>query len=281
MPNMVLVDVHQLSRRFDALVWFVRLQRLEYDLNRFRCVIPISGPSTVETLPDSTAITSVLEGYTNSAPATLVPWQSHLDYQETLSSWQKRHSLQWTSSASISWILALSRPSWLAMAQIGLQDPLTTCLLHALGAISTSDMDTLSIPPPARWLAPVWVLSALTTTSHWPAMMCQLQQTAQDVPSVSRLDCAWAPEASWQWRCVTQGPLRGILSDDAAFDALDALRFSPHMNERTREMVEDYFKAEYPGLEQRCVVAFSLGGPIGSPKEKPWIQPLPALESEP
>ena len=157
----------------------------------------------------------------------------------------------------------------------------TTCLLHALGAISTSDMDTLSIPTPERWRAPVWVLSALTTTSHWPAMMCQLQQTAQDVPSVSRLDCAWAPEASWQWRCVTQGPLRGILSDDAAFDALDALRFSPHMNERSREMVEDYFKAEYPGLEQRCVVAFSLGGPIGSPKEKPWIQPLPALESEP
>lgn len=148
MPNTVLVDVHQLSRRFDALVWFVRLQRLEYDLNRFRCVIPISGPSTVETLPDSTAITSVLEGYTNAAPATLVPWHSQLDYQETLSSWQKRHSLQWTSSASISWILALSRPSWLAMAQIGLQDPLTTWQVQSAWlnlALGSMDTELLSL----------------------------------------------------------------------------------------------------------------------------------------
>lgn len=157
----------------------------------------------------------------------------------------------------------------------------TTCLLHALGAISKSDVDALDLPPPHQWLAPVWVLSALTATSHWPLIMNRLPQTAHDIPSVSRLDCAWAPEASWQWRCVTQGPLRGILSDDEAFDALDALRFSPHMNERVREMVEDYFKAEYPEFEQRCTIAFSLGGLLGSPKEKPWEQPLPSLEAEP
>ena len=112
-------------------------------------------------------------------------------------------------------------------------------------------------------------------------MMNQLPQTAHDVPSVSRLDSAWAPEAAWQWRCVTQGPLRGILPDGQAFQVMDALRFAPNLNERVKEMAEEYFKTEYPEFEQRCTIAFSLGGPLGSPNEKPWEQPLPSLETDP
>ena len=112
-------------------------------------------------------------------------------------------------------------------------------------------------------------------------MMHRLQQPSHHAPSVSRLDCAWAPEAAWQWRCVTQGPLRGILPDDKAFYALDALRFPSSIHERFREEVEQYFKTQYPELEQRATIAFSLGCPLGSPKDKPWEQPLPDLQTEP
>ena len=54
MPNTVLVDVHQLSRRFDALVWFVRLQRLEYDLNEEILKINIAKNISYFTLVQAT-----------------------------------------------------------------------------------------------------------------------------------------------------------------------------------------------------------------------------------
>ena len=141
MSTVVSIDVYALPRRFDALVWYARLQRWHYDLAHFFCEIPVVGQAHIEVLQSSRRIATTLDAVLPHSTTTAYDWCSLQHYQEPLPDWKQRHPPVWLASASISWILSLARSSWLALARTSLQSPQTTWqvrsawLVLALGAL--------------------------------------------------------------------------------------------------------------------------------------------------
>ena len=145
-------------------------------------------------------------------------------------------------------------------------------LLYALDGEKKEMLDNMACPAPHRWPAPVWVFALSKGTGVWPKLInyvCFLNNKNEaHAPLVSRLDKAWAPEASWQWMCATQGPLREVVSDEIAVAALNELRFSPDITATYRTQMEGYFQNQYPHLATLTSLAFALGGPLVLPNSE-------------
>lgn len=140
----------QLPRRFDAVTWFVRLQRENKKLlNHFRVIIPSSGASLLEVRDGELSISQQL-GSTGEVllDTSILPWHEHAIYLESLNSWSLEHSSVWLASASITWLLSLHREAWLAIARRTLMQEDTTWFVRSAWlclALGSSDHDLLGL----------------------------------------------------------------------------------------------------------------------------------------
>ena len=146
------VQVWQLPRRFDAVTWFVRLQRENPDfLNHIRVSIPQTGPSLLQ-VQDGTKLVQSQLGPTGETllGSGIFPWHGHSAYLENLGHWSERHAPEWLASAAITWVLCLHRDAWLAIAGAWLPKEDTTWLVKSAWltlALGSADSDLLALVP--------------------------------------------------------------------------------------------------------------------------------------
>lgn len=144
--------IWQLPLRFDAVTWFVRLQRENPNfLNNIRVSIPQMGPSLLQVKNSTKAVHTQL-GATGETllGSGIFPWHGHEAYLENLGSWTARHSPDWPATASITWILCLHRDAWLAVASTWLPKEETSWLVKSAWltlALGSADLDLLSLIP--------------------------------------------------------------------------------------------------------------------------------------
>ena len=142
----------QLPSRFDAVTWFVRLQRQDPNvLNNIRVSIPQIGPSLLQVKHSTKAVHKQL-GATGELllGSGIFPWHGHDVYLENLGSWTARHAPDWPATASITWILCLHRYAWLAVAGTWLSKEETSWLVKSAWltlALGSADLDLLSLIP--------------------------------------------------------------------------------------------------------------------------------------
>lgn len=146
------VRVWLLPRRFDAVTWFVRLQRENpSSLDNVRVSIPQMGPSTLELLEGTPLVQKQL-GFTGEIllASGIFPWHGHSAYLENLGDWTSRHSLDWPATAAITWVLCLHREAWLAVARTWLPANDTAWTVKSAWltlALASADLELLALIP--------------------------------------------------------------------------------------------------------------------------------------
>jgi hypothetical protein len=144
--------VWQLPRRFDAVTWFVRLQRENpILLNNVRVSIPQIGPSLLQVQEGTRAVQNQL-GFTGETllGSGIFPWHGHAAYLENLGQWTARHAPDWPAVAPLTWILCLHRDAWLAVARTWLPSAETSWHVKSAWltlALSSADLDLLALIP--------------------------------------------------------------------------------------------------------------------------------------
>lgn len=145
--------IWQLPSRFDAVTWFVRLQREDpHFLNNIRVSIPQMGPSLLQVKTSTKAVHTQL-GATGEIllGSGIFPWHGHEAYLENLGFWTSRHANpDWPANASITWILCLHRDAWLAVAGTWLPKEETSWLVKSAWltlALGSADLDLLRLIP--------------------------------------------------------------------------------------------------------------------------------------
>lgn len=146
------VLVWQLPRRFDAVTWFVRLQRENPNLlGKVRVSIPQTGPSLLQVQEGTKSVQKQL-GLTGETllGSGIFPWHGHDAYLENLGHWTSRHAADWPSTASLTWILCLHREAWLAVAGTWLPSEATSWIVKSAWltlALGSADRDLLALIP--------------------------------------------------------------------------------------------------------------------------------------
>lgn len=146
------VLVWQLPRRFDAVTWFVRLQREDPSLlSRVRLSIPQTGPSLLQVQEGTGKVLRQL-GATGETQlgSGIFPWHGHDAYLENLGHWVARYPAEWPATAAITWVLCLHRDAWLAVAGSWLPKQETSWLVKSAWltlALGSADLDLLALIP--------------------------------------------------------------------------------------------------------------------------------------
>lgn len=146
------VLVWQLPRRFDAVTWFVRLQRENPKfLSNVRVSIPQTGPSLLQVQEGTKSVQKQL-GLTGETllGSGIFPWHGHDAYLENLGVWTSRHAPDWPATAAITWILCLHRDAWLALASTWLPAEETSWTVKSAWltlALASADLDLLALVP--------------------------------------------------------------------------------------------------------------------------------------
>ena len=147
-----LISTWQLPRRFDAVVWFVRIQRENpSSLGQVRLLVPQMGPALLQTADDALFSKEALgENGELLLSSGVYSWHGHNAYLESLSHWLSRHPPDWPASASLTWILCLHRDAWLAVAQTWLSAENTSRSVKSawlILALGSADNNLLSLIP--------------------------------------------------------------------------------------------------------------------------------------
>lgn len=146
------IQVWQLPRRFDAVTWFVRLQRENPNLlHHVRLSIPQTGPSLLQVQEGTSAVQKQL-GFSGETffGSGLFPWHGHDAYLENLGSWTSRHAPNWPATAAITWVLCLHREAWLALASTWLPKEETSWVVKSAWltlALGSADVELLGVIP--------------------------------------------------------------------------------------------------------------------------------------
>jgi hypothetical protein len=114
------IQIWQLPRRFDAVVWYARWQH-EHALDYSRLYIPTIGPSLAHVVVNASPEKDLLAATNNpfDKPWRLQrdtnAWYPHSDHIESFQAWKERRDLD-VNNASVAWILTLPQEIWLPMA---------------------------------------------------------------------------------------------------------------------------------------------------------------------